>query len=138
MADGRENAESSSQSPAVNKRNSIAERTAAVTAKNSAADLPESSKNAQKKAAKHEKLAADKANKSANKPSKEVGKPEAKKGANKGPKKPIEGSVLIGINASKEDDFSAWYQQVLTKGDMLDYYDVSGCYILKVGCPTGG
>lgn len=44
----------------------------------------------------------------------------------------IEDSVLIGINVKKEVDFSGWYQQVLTKGDMLDYYDVSGCYILKV------
>ena len=138
MADGRENAEGSSQSPPMNKRNSIADRTAAVTVKDGSADLPGPSKNAKKRAEKQEKLAADKANKSANKPAKEVGKSEAKKGANKGPKKPVEGSVLIGINASKEDDFSAWYQQVLTKGDMLDYYDVSGCYILKVGCPTGG
>ena len=37
-----------------------------------------------------------------------------------------------GLKASVEDDFPGWYQQVLTKGDMLDYYDVSGCYILKV------
>lgn len=27
--------------------------------------------------------------------------------------------------------FGDWYQQVLIKGDMLDYYDISGCYILK-------
>jgi prolyl-tRNA synthetase len=47
-------------------------------------------------------------------------------------KKKIEGAALIGIDVAKEDDFSGWYQQVLTKGDMLDYYDVSGCYILKV------
>jgi len=46
--------------------------------------------------------------------------------------KTIEGAELVGITIRKEDDFSAWYQQVLTKGDMLDYYDISGCYILKV------
>lgn len=45
--------------------------------------------------------------------------------------KTIEGAELVGITIRKEDDFSAWYQQVLTKGDMLDYYDISGCYILK-------
>lgn len=142
MADDLQQAEGSSQSPSVKKRNSIANRIAVVTPNDGQAEPSEPSKNALKKAAKQEKLAADKANKSANKPPnkppKEVGKPEAKKSANKGPKKSIEGSVLIGINASKEDDFPAWYQQVLTKGDMLDYYDVSGCYILKVGCPTGG
>jgi prolyl-tRNA synthetase len=44
----------------------------------------------------------------------------------------IHGAELIGITTRKEADFSNWYQQVLTKGDMLDYYDISGCYILKV------
>ena len=38
---------------------------------------------------------------------------------------------LIGITVHKDLDFPEWYQQVLRKGDMLDYYDVSGCYILK-------
>lgn len=44
----------------------------------------------------------------------------------------VEGAELIGVTVKKEVDFSNWYQQVLTKGDMLDYYDISGCYILKV------
>jgi prolyl-tRNA synthetase len=48
------------------------------------------------------------------------------------PKQTIEGAELVGITLAKEEDFSGWYQQVLTKGDMLDYYDISGCYILKV------
>lgn len=91
----------------------------------------EISKNAQKKADKQAKLAAEKANKSATSGVKEAGKAGAKKAVNK-PTKKKEGDPLISINASKEDDFSGWYQQVLTKGEMLDYYDVSGCYILKV------
>jgi len=41
-------------------------------------------------------------------------------------KKKIEGAALIGIDVAKDADFSEWYQQVLTKGDFLDYYDVSG------------
>ncbi|KAK9477227.1 hypothetical protein V1514DRAFT_296756 [Lipomyces japonicus] len=41
--------------------------------------------------------------------------------------------ALIGITAPKEEDFPSWYQQILTKGDMLEYYDVSGCYIMKPG-----
>jgi prolyl-tRNA synthetase len=89
----------------------------------------ELSKNAAKKAAKREKQAADKATKSKDKP---IGATEAKKPTNKPAKKKIEGAALIGIDVAKEEDFSGWYQQVLTKGDMLDYYDVSGCYILKV------
>ncbi|KAG0125027.1 hypothetical protein HOY82DRAFT_673314 [Tuber indicum] len=38
---------------------------------------------------------------------------------------------LIGITTQKDIDFPNWYRQVLTKGDMLEYYDISGCYILK-------
>lgn len=83
------------------------------------------SKNAAKKAAKAAKLAADKAGKSLNKG---IGKQEAKKAS----KKKLDGAALIGIDVSKDVDFPGWYQQVLTKGDMLDYYDVSGCFILKV------
>lgn len=43
----------------------------------------------------------------------------------------IEDAKLIGINVDKAKDFSTWYSQVVTKGEMLDYYDVSGCYILR-------
>ncbi|OJJ37521.1 hypothetical protein ASPWEDRAFT_108425 [Aspergillus wentii DTO 134E9] len=72
-------------------------------------------------------MAADKAEKAANKG---LGKQEAKKPTSKAPKKKND-NALIGIDVNKEDDFPGWYQQVLTKGDMLDYYDVSGCFILK-------
>jgi len=89
----------------------------------------EMSKNAAKKAAKMAKQAAEKGQKEVNKG---VAKEETKKGPSKAPKKKIEGAALIGIDVAKEDDFASWYQQVLTKGDMLDYYDVSGCFILKV------
>lgn len=43
----------------------------------------------------------------------------------------IEGAVQIAIGVRKEVDFAAWYTNVLLKADMLDYYSVSGCYILK-------
>ncbi|GLB39109.1 putative prolyl-tRNA synthetase [Lyophyllum shimeji] len=43
----------------------------------------------------------------------------------------IEGAVQIAIGVKKEVDFAAWYTNVLIKADMLDYYSVSGCYILK-------
>lgn len=60
-----------------------------------------------------------------------IGKAEAKVGQGGGKKKKMEGAALIGIDVAKETDFPEWYQQVLLKGDMLDYYDISGCYILK-------
>ncbi|PPQ95858.1 hypothetical protein CVT26_015597, partial [Gymnopilus dilepis] len=43
----------------------------------------------------------------------------------------IEGAVQIAIGVKKEVDFPSWYTNVLIKADMLDYYSVSGCYILK-------
>lgn len=92
----------------------------------------EMSKNAAKKAAKAAKHAAEKGAKPTNKG---IGKEETKKPASKSKKK-LEGAALIGIDVSKEEDFSGWYQQVLTKGDMLDYYDVSGCFIIKVSWQT--
>lgn len=57
-------------------------------------------------------------------------KPAAAPSASKASAK-IEDAELIGITVRKAGDFPEWYQQVLRKGDMLDYYDVSGCYILK-------
>ena len=112
----------------------VADRTAAI---NSEKVEPQGqSKNALKKAAKQKKLAEEKANKSATNTTKEAGRAAATKATNPAPKKKMEGAALIGIDVAKEDDFSAWYAQVLTKGEMLDYYDISGCYILKVGPPT--
>ena len=93
----------------------------------------EISKSAAKKAAKQQKLAEEKAAKKAGGKSgeKPIGHTEAKKPTSKAAKNKIEGAALIGIDVAKEDDFAGWYQQVLTKGQMLEYYDISGCYILK-------
>ena len=35
------------------------------------------------------------------------------------------------MEVKKEDNLADWYSQVLTKAEMLEYYDVSGCYILR-------
>lgn len=76
-------------------------------------DIPERKKENKKKEPKEPKQKKD--------------KPAQKPAA----KKKIEGAALIGIDVRKEDDLGEWYQQVLTKGGMLAYYDVAGCYILK-------
>jgi prolyl-tRNA synthetase len=100
-----------------------------------AGDAPqgEPSKNAAKKAAKAAKMAADKAEKASKAGKSGQGQKSGGKGGKPNPDK-----ALIGIDVSKEEDFPGWYQQVLTKGDMLDYYDVSGCYILKVSADSMG
>lgn len=64
------------------------------------------------------------------------GKPEkAAKGA-KQPKKEKakkgdEDTHLLGVTVTKEEDFASWYTQTITKSEMIEYYDVSGCYILR-------
>lgn len=37
----------------------------------------------------------------------------------------------LGIEAKKENDMSSWYTQVLLRAEMIDYHDISGCYILR-------
>ena len=41
------------------------------------------------------------------------------------------GETKLGLDAKKEENFSEWYAQVITKADMIEYYDVSGCYIIR-------
>ena len=61
-----------------------------------------------------------------------IGKAEAKKPTAKaGKSKKSAAADEKSLDAKKDEDFPRWYQQVLTKGDMIDYYDVSGCFILK-------
>ena len=47
------------------------------------------------------------------------------------PKAPEAGVTRLGLEAAKEENLADWYSQVLTKAEMLEYYDVSGCYILR-------
>ncbi|CAD25165.2 PROLYL tRNA SYNTHETASE [Encephalitozoon cuniculi GB-M1] len=37
----------------------------------------------------------------------------------------------FGLTAKKEEDFSEWYVQVITKGEMIDYYAIKGCYVMR-------
>lgn len=37
----------------------------------------------------------------------------------------------LGMEIKKGDNYSEWYTEVITKAEMIDYYDVSGCYILR-------
>lgn len=48
-------------------------------------------------------------------------------GEGQGPKK----QTRLGLEAKKEENLAEWYSQVITKSEMIEYYDVSGCYILR-------
>ena len=45
--------------------------------------------------------------------------------------KRTEGVDEKAIQYKKNVNFSKWYQEVITKAEMIDYYDISGCYILR-------
>ncbi|XP_066172315.1 bifunctional glutamate/proline--tRNA ligase isoform X3 [Sylvia atricapilla] len=48
-------------------------------------------------------------------------------GEGQGPKK----QTRLGLEVKKEENLSEWFSQVITKAEMIEYYDVSGCYILR-------
>lgn len=78
---------------------------------------PEVSKSALKKAEKQAKMAAEKAAKA------------AKAAAQQSNKKTDD---IIGITTTKEDDFSSWYQEVVLKSEMIEYYqEIAGFFILR-------
>jgi len=80
----------------------------------------EPSKSALKKAEKNARLAAEKVTKAAKTSLPAVG---GKKSDDKD---------LIGITASKAHDFPAWYQEVVLKSEMIEYYtEISGFFILR-------
>jgi len=37
--------------------------------------------------------------------------------------------ITKGVTKSRQ--FARWYQEVITKSEMIEYYDISGCYILR-------
>lgn len=37
----------------------------------------------------------------------------------------------LGLEAKKEENLADWYSQIITKAELIEYYDVSGCYILR-------
>ncbi|XP_046992182.1 bifunctional glutamate/proline--tRNA ligase [Schistocerca americana] len=53
--------------------------------------------------------------------------PEVKDGEQVGLKK----QTRLGLEARKEENLPDWYSQVITKGELIEYYDVSGCYVLR-------
>jgi prolyl-tRNA synthetase len=80
----------------------------------------EPSKSALKKAEKQAKMAAEKAAKAAKASLPVVG---GKKSGDKD---------IIGITSNKATEFSAWYQEVVLKAEMIEYYnEISGFFILR-------
>jgi hypothetical protein len=47
------------------------------------------------------------------------------------PSKQKPGQTLEGMTISKAADFAGWYAELVVKSEMIEYYDISGCYILR-------
>ncbi len=79
------------------------------------------SKSALKKAEKQAKMAAEKAAKAAKNAAKQVPVVGGKKTDD-----------IIGITVTKADNFSQWYQEVVLKAEMVEYYqEISGFFVLR-------
>ncbi|QDZ18022.1 prolyl-tRNA ligase [Chloropicon primus] len=52
------------------------------------------------------------------------------KGADKGGKGKKK-ETQLGLDAQKFEEFGDWYSEVCTKSEMISYYEISGCYILR-------
>uniref|UniRef100_T1IPR4 Uncharacterized protein n=1 Tax=Strigamia maritima TaxID=126957 RepID=T1IPR4_STRMM len=50
---------------------------------------------------------------------------------NNGSQTNVKKLTRLGLEATKEENLSDWFSQVITKSEMIEYYDVSGCYILR-------
>ena len=37
----------------------------------------------------------------------------------------------LGLSNSKTANFSEWYSELVVSSELISYYDVSGCYILR-------
>jgi prolyl-tRNA synthetase len=68
------------------------------------------------------KAPAPKAAKADAKPAKAEGEKEGKN---------VQKETLLGLSAKKEEDFANWYTQAITLSEMIDYSDISGCYVLR-------
>lgn len=45
-------------------------------------------------------------------------------------KKDVKKETGLGLSVKKDENFGEWYSEVC-KHEMIEYYDISGCYILR-------
>ncbi|KAI8522495.1 hypothetical protein RHMOL_Rhmol13G0001600 [Rhododendron molle] len=48
-----------------------------------------------------------------------------------GKKKEVKKETGLGLSAKKDENFGEWYSEVVVSGELIEYYDISGCYILR-------
>lgn len=84
-----------------------------------------------------EKAAAKAAKKAAHQGKQAAGGDGPKQGGTKQPSSNQQAAssnkkqTKLGIGSKKEDNFADWYTEVIIRSEMIEYYDVSGCYIFR-------
>lgn len=61
--------------------------------------------------------------------SKDQAKPQKQTNQNK--KSTEKGKTLLRLQWKKSENFAMWYSDVIVLSEMISYYDISGCYILR-------
>ncbi|CAL9084482.1 unnamed protein product [Musa textilis] len=46
-------------------------------------------------------------------------------------KKEVKKETGLGLTYKKNENFGDWYSEVVVNSEMIEYYDISGCYILR-------
>ncbi|KAL9267640.1 Proline--tRNA ligase, cytoplasmic-like protein, partial [Drosera capensis] len=46
-------------------------------------------------------------------------------------KKVVKKETGLGMTYKKDENFGEWYSEVVVNAEMIEYYDISGCYILR-------
>ncbi|CDI87469.1 prolyl-tRNA synthetase, putative [Eimeria praecox] len=44
---------------------------------------------------------------------------------------PQQQEATLGMTAKKATNFAEWYTQAIVRGELVEYYDISGCYIIR-------
>ncbi|XP_040363306.1 proline--tRNA ligase, cytoplasmic isoform X1 [Rosa chinensis] len=52
-------------------------------------------------------------------------------GGGGGKKKEVKKETGLSLTKKKDENFGEWYSEVVVFGEMIEYYDISGCYILR-------
>ena len=69
--------------------------------------------------------------KSSSKPTLPKKDKNAPKSANVNKKQTKKGETQLALKWKKEENFAMWYSDVIVLSEMISYYDISGCYILR-------
>lgn len=65
------------------------------------------------------------------KPKQDKSKQQQKQKQNQNKKTAKKGDTLLALQWKKDENFAMWYSDVIVLSEMISYYDISGCYILR-------